>query len=350
VKNIFYFLSNRCSYERSKVLLEKLNDNFDLTILLSGSLTSSGFDDIKKEIYSKYKVRTIDLECSTHTVDGMTEYSVLLASRVYDEIKRKKPELMILWADRFELLPVAMVCNYMQVPIAHIQGGEQTGNVDNYVRRAISSLAQFHFVSHADASANLKKMGLDNIYDTGCPSIDVIDRLKYEKPSHNYVVCIFHPHTEELDKIKYQTEILRDNVVSFCEKNNLSLYWFAPNNDPGFMDVVCNTNLTIIKNLAGDKFLQLLQGAKFIIGNSSAGIRESSFMGIPSVVVGDRQKNRLTASNVIKSDFKLLQESMQKALEMRPRSSKLFGDGRAADRIIMLLKDIIWEKNQEKKN
>lgn len=345
MKKVYYFLSNRCSYARSKILLHKLDREFNLSIIMAGALTSDGFEEIRDEIKNNFNTYPIDIKVDTNTLDGMAYYSVMLADKVCDILIRHRPDAIVLWADRFELLPVAMIANYLQIPIVHLQGGEETGNVDNYVRNAVSSLSQLHFVSHSDAATKLTSRGLTNVYNTGCPSIDIIKDCKYNAPSHNYVICIFHPHTDELDQISFQTNKVFQEVTRFCDKHKLSLYWFAPNNDPGHHNVEsCTQNISVIKNLVGDKFINLLAGAKMIVGNSSAGIRESSFLAIPSVVIGDRQKERLTGMNVVRSSFDTILESMEKALIMKPKPSKLFGDGKSSDRIVKLIKEYLNEQ------
>jgi UDP-hydrolysing UDP-N-acetyl-D-glucosamine 2-epimerase len=344
--NITFFLSNRCSYARSKVLLDELNDKFHLTVLITGNILNEGMDGIYEELHKKYNTIDLITVADTNSKQGMASCSIELSALVLDRFNRKKPDAVVLWADRFELLPVALIAKYMDIPIVHIQGGETSGNIDNYVRNAISMLSQVHCVSHTDAASTLKRYGLKNIYDTGCPSIDVINNIKFEKPTHDYIVCLFHPHTEEIEKANQQTKALMNNVIKFCEVNNFSIYWFAPNNDPGHLDVLnATTNISIIKNLVGDKYLNLLHGAKMIVGNSSSGIRESSYMGIPSVIVGDRQRDRLTASNVLRCDFNNIYETLEKALTLKPKTSKLFGDGKSSPRIATVIKDYLWEKN-----
>ena len=246
MKSIYYFLSNRCSYERSKILLDKINEEFDLSVIISGALSTEAYKDLEEEITKTYNTVNIRVNCYTNTLEDMAAYSAQLSMKMWDILMARRPDMVILWADRFELLPVAMVCNYMGIPIAHIQGGETTGNVDNYVRKAVSVLSTYHFVSHSDAMNNLVTMGCKHVWDTGCPSIDVIKSLNFEKPNHDYIISIFHPHTEELSSIKRQTNIYRDSVVKFCEENKLSLYWFAPNSShAGCSKVVLMSSLDL---------------------------------------------------------------------------------------------------------
>jgi len=329
------------------MLLDALDKEFHLTVLITGNLITGDMDELRKEIHKKYYAVELNAPSETNTLEGMTCNALEVGQKVWDRFCKKKPDALVLWADRFELLPVALVANYMGIPLIHIQGGEVSGNVDNYVRNAVSMLSQLHCVSHSEALGNLKKFGLKNVYDTGCPSIDVIEHITFEKPTHDYVVCLFHPHTEELDKAHKQTEKLLNSVVSYCEDKKFSIYWFAPNNDPGHKEVLkAATNVTIIKNLIGEKYLQLLNGAKMIVGNSSSGIREASYMGVPAVVVGDRQINRLMATNALHCDFDNIKDTMDRALKLYPRPSRLFGDGKASYRITKIIKDYLWEKSR----
>jgi UDP-N-acetylglucosamine 2-epimerase len=228
-----------------------------------------------------------------------------------------------------------------------VQGGETSGNIDNKVRNAISQLADIHFVSHKPAFDRLIGMGVNNIYCNGCPSIDVIRVHGIQrKEVLPYVICCFHPHTNEINKVHEQALKVFTDVTTFCKDKNLKLYWLAPNNDPGFIHIeeCLSGEVELIENMLGYDFLQLLSRSSFIIGNTSSCIRESSYLGVPSVVIGDRQKDRVMAKNAIACDFNNIVQSMELALESKPLVSNLFGDGYSSEYITRTLERWLNER------
>jgi UDP-hydrolysing UDP-N-acetyl-D-glucosamine 2-epimerase len=344
MKKLAFFLSNRCSYERAKVLIEKLDNEFDLTLYITSGLLEDS--NLTQEIHDKYTAIELEVNGIDGTLSGMVTFSHRLMRHIQDCLERNRPDGMILWADRFELLPVATVCNYLQIPIYHIQGGEESGNVDNCVRNAVSMLSQYHFVSHYQAEQKLKQYGLSNVFTTGCPSIDVIRSygIKPNNTPGQYIIGMFHPHSFELAECKEQTLKVYQETARYCYNNGLKLHWFGPNNDPGSLDVKSSLlDVQVVHNMPSRAFLTLLSGALCIVGNTSSCIREASYLGVPAVIVGNRQVGRVKSLNAVESTFDNIYDTIASQTKIKNYyiSSTLFGNGHASERIVNIIKELL---------
>lgn len=350
---VLYYLSNRASYYRSKVLLDKMNRDLeiDLKVMITSSLTTNSFKEVRNEIMSKYdKVVTIPFNSYDGTLFTMSLHSAKLTESITKYLNANETDVAICFADRFELLPFAMSCAYLNIPLAQIQAGEDSGNIDQKIRHSVSMLSDMTFASHKKAYKRLKCMKANQPRLTGCPSIDVIKELNIEKTNsvHDYFLCIFHPHTKELMRLETQVNMLLININTFLRENdNYRCYWFGSNNDPGYEQIMkkYQNKITPITNMVERQYLKLLAGSKFIIGNSSSGLREASYLGVAAVNVGNRQQDRVRDKNVIQTDFEDIYDAMKKASRMKVKPSKLFGDGNASDRIIKELKQWMLRQN-----
>lgn len=321
-----------------------LDKEFDLWLIVMGQLTHETFKTECEAILDKFNTIVLPISGADGTLEGMSLHSARIAREVHALLSQNKPDLVTLWADRYELLPIAMVASYLGIPIAHIQGFEVSGNIDDKVRNAVSALADIHFVSHDNALEKAQRSGYENVYMTGCPSLDGI--YPYGKKS-DHVVSLFHPHTKEIHDMKRQIVEVFNQTIKFCENNNYKLYWFSPNNDPGNIHIheSLKDKVAMITNMAGKEYIELLGTARAIVGNSSSGIREASYLGIPSVVVGDRQAGRFCADNVIRSKPEFVELALNIAVSKVTHPSRLFGDGCASERIINILKG--WDRWQK---
>jgi UDP-hydrolysing UDP-N-acetyl-D-glucosamine 2-epimerase len=353
---ITYFLSNRASYYRSKPVLDLLLRDLDieLNVMITSSLTYQCFEDVKNEIVRRYtRVSIIPFNGYDGSLYGMAFSSSRLSQSIAQFLDSNKPDFAVCFADRFELLPFAMACSYMRIPLAQIQAGEDSGNIDQKVRHAVSHLSDMTFASHKPALQRLTMMGVSNCYNTGCPSIDVITKYDINRyhSDEDYIICMFHPHSKESHSADIQIEIVLKHVDLFCQETGFKCYYFASNNDPGHLSIKriyeSNSQVSIIQNMAEKNYLRLLAGAKAIVGNSSSGLREASYLGVSAVNIGSRQENRVKARNVIQSSFSGIYDNIHKAVKKEPKPSKLFGDGRASERIVERIKQWL---SQNKKN
>jgi len=280
-----------------------------------------------------------------------------------------KPDVVVTIADRYETIATAIAASYMNVALAHVQGGEVSGSIDEKVRHAVTKLADVHLVSTQKARERVIAMGEDpaTVHCTGCPSIDLAAEIpgasalgfdplaKYGGVgapldlSRGYIVVMQHPVTTEYQRARaHVTETLRAMY-----ELGLPTLWFWPNVDAGsdgtsngvrsFRETVAPANIRFFKNMEPSDFLRLIHNAKCLVGNSSVGIRESGFLGVPVVNIGSRQAGRERAANVVDVDYDHVQiraaVEQQVARGVYPRDT-LYGDGRAGTRIADLLAEV----------
>jgi UDP-hydrolysing UDP-N-acetyl-D-glucosamine 2-epimerase len=292
-----------------------------------------------------------------------TGLGVLEMSTLFDNLR---PDVVVTVADRYETLATAIAASYLNIPVAHVQGGEVTGSIDEKVRHAVTKLADIHLVSTEKAAERVRRMGEDPemVFVTGCPSIDLAcDMLKnpaltfdpMEKYggvgqpvdlSGGYMVVMQHPVTTE-------HQLARAHVTETlfaARETGLPTLWFWPNPDAGsdgtssgiraFRELERPANIHFFKNMAPTDFLRLLYNSRCIVGNSSVGIRECSFLGVPAVNIGSRQTGRDRGSNVIdvRHDRQAISAAMAKHFSNgRYPRDPLYGNGNAGVRIADVL-------------
>lgn len=279
------------------------------------------------------------------------------------------PDVVVTIADRYETIATAIAASYMNIPLAHIQGGEITGTIDEKVRHAVTKLADIHLVSTKKAAENVIRMGEDpsSVYITGCPSIDIAASV-LENPSidfdpfakykgvgevfdlrSEYLVVMQHPVTTEHERARSQVM----ETLHAVHEIGLPTFWFWPNVDAGsdgtsrgirqFRELQRPTNIHFFKNMEPEDFLRLVYNSNCLIGNSSVGIREASYLGVPTVNIGTREAGRERGINVIDVDYHKMQirSAIQKQLSSgRYPSDSLYGNGGAGRRIAEILREI----------
>jgi UDP-hydrolysing UDP-N-acetyl-D-glucosamine 2-epimerase len=277
-----------------------------------------------------------------------------------------KPDIVVTVADRYETLATAVAASYMNIPVAHVQGGEVTGSIDEKVRHAVTKLADVHFVSTIGARERVIKLGEhpDAVHLTGCPSIDLaadvrarpaMDFDPFDKYggvgervdlSKGFLVVMQHPVTTEYDEAWHQV----NETLYGVHDTGLPTLWFWPNVDAGsdgtskgiriFREKHREAKIHLFRNMLPEDFLRLLIASSCIVGNSSVAIRECSFLGVPAVNVGTRQQGRERGRNVVDVDYDRGQ--IRAAIEQHVKAGHapeetLYGDGRAGERIADLL-------------
>tara|TARA_B100001559_G_scaffold279623_1_gene252252 strand:- start:42 stop:1061 length:1020 start_codon:yes stop_codon:yes gene_type:complete len=274
-----------------------------------------------------------------------------------------RPDAVVSVADRYETIATAIASSYMNIPLIHLLGGEVTGNIDEKVRHAITKLSDIHLVANKDSYNRIKKLGEDpkKIFVTGCPSIDIAkESIKHDLKkikldgvgneidlSKDYCVVLQHPDTSRFDRSRNDINC----ILKAMKKINYQTVWFWPNPDAGtsqlsegirsFREIEKIKNVYFIKHLRDLDFLCLLKNSKCLIGNSSVGIRECAYLGIPVVNIGDRQKNRLRAENVIDVELNIsaIINSIEKQLKKSYKPSIIYGDGNSGKKISDILSE-----------
>ncbi len=295
-------------------------------------------------------------EILSKTIKGFSKY-----------VKKNKPDLIMLHGDRLEALAGAIVGAYNNILIGHIEGGEVSGTIDNSIRHAVSKLSHLHFVSNNAHKRRLIQLGeaKKNIFVIGSPDIDImiskelpsIHKVKriYKIKFDNYSILIFHPVTTEISKLKKQSKILF-NTLKKSKNNYIIIY---PNNDLG-SNIIINELLKlknekrfkILKTMRLTYFLTLLKNTEFIIGNSSAGVREAPFYGVHSINIGSRQQNRF--NNQAIKNVKFNQKEILKAIKTSLKKKRFkpdnhFGDGNSCKKFVrIVMGKNIWKTRIQK--
>lgn len=375
MRKICAVITARPSYARIKSVLEALRSRNDveLHIVLAASalLDRYGYlvDILKKDGFTPSATVYMLLEGENLITSAKsTGMGIVELASVFDRIR---PDVVISVADRYETIATAIAGSYLNIPVCHIQGGEITGSIDEKVRHAVTKLSNVHMVSNDSAARRVIAMGEDpkTVHVTGCPSIDLARRIADEplgrysvediirdagvghRPNgeKGFVIVIQHPVTTRFSVA--DQEIMA--TIEAMERFDLPVIWFWPNVDAG-SDILSKAlrrlrelkdpeKILFLKNLPPEEFLRLLVRSRAIIGNSSAGIRECAFLGIPAVNVGDRQNSRDRAENVI--DVPASSDDIRKAAKHqagvgRYASSNLYGDGMSGEKIAHLLASV----------
>jgi UDP-hydrolysing UDP-N-acetyl-D-glucosamine 2-epimerase len=277
------------------------------------------------------------------------------------------PDVVVTIADRYETMATAVAASYMNIPLAHVQGGEISGSIDEKVRHAVTKLADLHLVASQPAGARVIRMGErpQSVHVTGCPSIDIAaaaatapalsadalyrtyrgvgPRVELDKP---YLVVLQHPVTTEYEASRAHIEETLRAVADLA----MPTLWFWPNVDAGsdgtskgirvFRENCPLPHVHFFRNLPPDDFLVLVRDSACILGNSSAAIRECAFLGAPAVNIGSRQAGRDRGANVLDVDYDraaIAAAVRRQVAHGRYPSDPLYGTGDAGSRIAAVL-------------
>ncbi len=377
-------INNRANYARIKSFLinSKKNNKILIELILAASSVVEKFGELEKII----KKDGIKISKKLYTIiEGdrpvtMAKTTAIEISELSNVFENNKPDFVFAIADRFETLSVAVAASYMNIPLLHLQGGEITGSIDESVRHAISKFANIHFPATSKSKVNLIKMGENpkTIFNVGCPSIDlaksiinkkktlheILNKYKFSmqdkfflKPIKEYIIVIQHPVTTEYKNTKNQIK----QTINAISKLDIHTIWLWPNVDSGSdiiskeLRIAREKNLLkktiFIRNLSADDFLILLNNSKCIVGNSSVGIRESSYLGVPSVNIGNRQQGREKAKNVVQTNYKsrdILKSINYQLKRGKYKKSSLYGNGNSGKKIVDIIQKIKIKTTQKK--
>ncbi len=264
----------------------------------------------------------------------------LLTQQLAGTFERLRPDIVVTIADRHETLATAIAASYQHIPLCHIQGGELSGSIDNKVRHAVTQLSDMHLVATEAARLRViarKPKHPEQVAVTGCPSIDLAREARElgPIPGHN-VVVLQHAVTNEQDQAADQ---MRETIKAM---KGLDALWFWPGEDAGNGAMAKELRLAGLhptRSLEPVTFLRTLLGSRVLVGNSSVGIRECSYLGVPVVNIGTRQAGRECAGNVIDAahDAVTIAGAVEYQRNRDYPSSTLYGDGHAGERIAAIL-------------
>jgi len=363
---ILTLVERRADYSRMRPILKELyNDSFfEIYLVVTGvcllDMHGKDVDYIKEDGFLINAEVPMFEEKGRNTNASMVRALSKVLDGIVTEIENFQPDLVLTGFDIGANLATTIAAAHMNIPVAHIQGGEVTGTIDESIRHAMSKFAHIHFPATEDARDRLIRLGEnpEYIFNVGCPSIDTIvqtpkiDKKSLEKKfnidfSQPSILLIQHPVTTESDASRSQ--IL--TTIEAIKELDIQALVALPNNDAGsseIIDEIKNSGLSWYPSLSTDEFVNVYRNIGAIVGNSSSGIHESSTFGIPAVNIGTRQQDRERAQNVIDVgyDKESIKAGIEQALfdvEYRKSVENItnpYGDGKSAKRIVELLKTV----------
>lgn len=370
MRKILFLTGTRADYGKIKSLMKKVDSStdFELHIFVTGMHMLSKYGSTWKEIekdgfYNIYKFinqyQGSDMDTAlSNTIMGFGNY-----------VKELKPDLIVVHGDRLEALAGAIVGAFNNIKVAHIEGGEISGTIDESIRHAITKFSHLHFVSNETAKVRVIQMGerAKDIFVIGSPDIDIMlsnelpnlemAKQRYEIPFDSYAILMYHPVTTQNLKIKRRAEILV-NSLKKSKQNYIVIY---PNNDSGseaileeYKRLENDVRFRVFPSIRFEYFLTLLKYSDFIIGNSSAGIRETGVYGIPAVDIGDRQKNRYNENDFYNifhawEDETDILAKIKQAMHFNRVPIKAYGEGNSDTRFLDVLRSKdIWNMEIQK--
>lgn len=368
MKKILFLTGTRADFGKLKSLISIVEEDecFESFIFVTGMhmLAKYGMTvrEVKKCGYAN--IYSYINQNSSNSMDVILSKTILGLS---DYVKEIKPDLLVVHGDRVEALAGAIVGSLNNILVAHVEGGEVSGTIDELIRHAVTKLSHIHFVSNAVAKNRILQLGEieSSVFEIGSPDLDVMIssnlpsiedvKLRYEITFDEYVIFIYHPVTTELNEL--MTNI--NNVVNALNDTGLNYVAIYPNNDPG-SDVILkeitlfgkSEKVKVLPSMRFEYFLVLLQKAQCIVGNSSVGVREAPFYGLPSVNLGTRQHGRAKAEsifNLSEGDTELTKKIIEISKLRFPGISE-FGVGGSNQKFLSILKsEKLWRISPQKR-
>ena len=370
---------NRSEYGLLKWILKELKDDiyFDLQIIVSGAHLIKEFGYTINEIKSDgFNIDCIiknhnDFNTKKQIVKNMGQFQIELA----DCLINLDPDLVLILGDRYELLPVCSSSLILNIPIAHISGGDITeGAIDDQVRHAVTKMSTLHFPGTESSKERILQMGEspDNVFTVGEPGLDGIFRnalpdrynlsndlkLSFDK---KWIIGTYHPETR--DDIDKDIDIINKVLEYLKNKEDLEILFTSANIDSGgaeinsiIRDYTKYNNIHFIENLGQKRYLGFLKESVLMIGNSSSGLTEAPSLKLPVINIGERQKGRIISDNVINvvKHSDLIIDAIEKGLLNSFYNScksviNPYGDGKTSVRIREILKKINLKRCVENK-
>ena len=368
MKKILFLTGTRADFGKIKSLIQILEgtSEFEVFVFVTGMHLQEMYGYTLIEIERCNFKNVFTFENHTHettmdltlakTIEGLSGYC-----------KNINPDIIMVHGDRVETLAGAIVGSLNNILVAHIEGGEISGTVDELIRHSVSKLSHIHFVSNKEAEKRLIQMGeiKESIFTIGSPDIDImfsnqlpelnIVKEYYEIPFQEFAIVMFHPVTTEFKSM----QMYADTFVNCLLNDSHNYIVIFPNNDLGSQFVLKayeklknNTRFRVFPSVRFEYFLTLLKNSQFIIGNSSAGIREAPYYGIPIINIGTRQQNRAVHADIINTDYSYngINEALSIIDSHKVQKSKSdFGQGNSAELFFNCLQTTeIWQLNHQK--
>jgi UDP-N-acetylglucosamine 2-epimerase (hydrolysing) len=370
MRRIVFLTGTRADFGKLKSLIKisQSSSNFETHIFVTGMHMNSTYGYTVKEVYKagfSNIFQFINHDSIDHmdrilskTVDGFSHY-----------IAQINPDLIVVHGDRVETMAGALVGSLNNILVAHVEGGEVSGTIDELIRHSVSKMSHIHFVASSEAKNRLIQLGElpDNIYIIGSPDLDLmspkmlqsIDTVKkyYNISFKNYAIAMFHPVTTEHQKVKKNVK----SFVSALLKSGDNYIIVYPNNDLGSNEILNeyrrmngNNKIKIFPSLRFEYFLTLLKNAEYIIGNSSAGVREAPYYNVPTVDIGSRQRNRSKNKSIFSAsdDYDSILNVISSVKKFEAADDLMiseFGEGDSDTKFLEILNDCkMWNISKQK--
>lgn len=368
-KKIVFLTGTRADFGKLKSLMKitQDHDDFDVQIFATGMHLDAQYGSTVNEVYKSGFTNIHEFK-NYDKIEHMDRTLAKTITGFSTFVSEQKPDLVVVHGDRVEALAGAIVGSLNNVLVAHVEGGEISGTVDELIRHSVSKLSHIHLVSNEMAKKRLIQMGEleSSVYCIGSPDLDLMNpkslpdielvKSYYEISFDSYAIVMYHPVTTEYTSIKEHISIFVDALIN-SNKNYVVIY---PNNDLGTKEILeeykrleNNDRFKIFPSLRFEYFLRLLKESEFIIGNSSAGVREAPYYNLPTIDIGTRQNNRSQAKTIntvshehndIFDAIKNYKENEQSIVDVSE-----FGSGNSDQLFLDLLNsEDIWKVNCQK--
>ena len=367
-RRVLFLTGTRADFGKLKPLMMAVDqtDDFELDIFVTGMHMHARYGHTYREI-EKSGFAHYHTHINQRHGDEMDIVLAKTITGLSDYVRENRPDLLVVHGDRVETLAGAIVGSLNNILVAHIEGGEISGTIDELIRHSVSKLSHLHFVCNEEAALRLRRMGetagsirvigspdLDIMHSSELPALsEVIDR--YRLPFDTFSLFMYHPVTTEVDHLPQHIKAVMGGLMA-SEENLVMIY---PNNDSG-SDIILeaieeyrdNPRIAIYPSLRFECFLTLLQQARCIIGNSSAGVREAPVYGTPAINIGSRQQGRIPACDSImnvNNDQEAIASALRRMAGRQFSPQATFGDGNSVSHFMTALNESrLWQTSHQK--
>lgn len=353
--NILFITGTRADYGKLEPLaLIAKEGGFGVTFFITGMHMMLKYGLTKTEVHRS----GLGVVEYINQRDGDPQDMILSKTMIgfSDYLKELRPDLVVIHGDRIEALACALVCATNYVLCAHVEGGEVSGTIDEIFRHCTTKLSTIHLVSSEAARSRVIRLGEtpDSIKVIGSPELDIharpsgvtLDevRARYGIATDDYGICVFHPVTSEVATMGEQARSLFQTLAA----SGRYFVVVLPNNDPGSEDILAaidtlpQDRFRILPSMRFKYFSELLKNARVFVGNSSAGVREAPFLGVPSLDIGTRQLNRSSATSITTAspmDVAAITAFLEDEWGRRCDADQSFGQGSASECFLALIND-----------
>ena len=366
MRTIAIVTERRADYSRFKPILELIREDPDLDykLIVTGiSLMAEhgrDIDVIKRDGFTIEATIPMFLDQAPDTGAEMTRAIGRVLPGLVDLFERLRPDIILSGFDIGANFAATVAGAHMNIPVAHIQGGEVTGSIDESLRHAMSKFAHLHFPATEDAAQRLIRMGEHpkSVFVVGCPSLDVVLHTPVVSksevlaahgldPEQPYVVILQHPVTTEVMQTGEQIQ----ETLAAVQEMRIQGVLIYPNNDAGAQQIIQHikqSRIAVVRSLPPEGFVNLVRYAAALVGNSSSGIHETASLGVPTVNIGSRQQGRERPCNVLDAgnNREAIKQALDVALYDGAFKAKVaervnpYGDGHSAERIVRILKTV----------